>query len=130
MDSFVEAKNESPKKMDQATNTLFRKETALVILIILNIVAAVCLANVIEKRYKQPLERITPDLDGANTTMTDTRTGATNQPTVVTIENDDLTLEEVEAILIKCGKIADRVTEEITEIYELIIEFEKQRKNE
>lgn len=116
--------------MDQATNTLFRKETALVILIVLNIVAAVCLANVIEKRYKQPLERITPDLDGANTTMTDTRTGATNQPTVVPIEIDDLTLEKVEAILIKCGKILDRVTEGITELNELIIEFEKQRKNE
>jgi hypothetical protein len=117
--------------MDQATNTLFRKETALAILIILNIVSAVCLANnVIEKRYKQPLERISPDLDDANTTMTDTRTGATNQPTVVPIEIDDLTLEKVEAILIKCGKILDRVTEGINDINELIIEFEKQRKNE
>lgn len=138
IDSFVEAKNESPKKMDQATNTLFRKETALAILIILNIVAAVCLANVIEKTYKHQEKGITLDLKGTNTTMTtDTRTGATTKITVFNIKIDDLTLEEVEMFLLKWGKIKNRVTEGhmdpfegITEIYELIIEFEKQRKHE
>jgi hypothetical protein len=68
---------------------------------------------------------------------TDTRTGATTKITVFNIKIDDLTLEEVEMFLLKWGKIKNRVTEGhmdpfegITEIYELIIEFEKQRKNE